>query len=645
MATIIGTTGNETLNGTGDADTILAFGGQDQILAGNGDDFILVGSGGSDSIDGGAGVDTLILSGNFSDYTITSFTQTGLVLSIGPVVETITNVEQVIFNDAAVRIVGGGGQYTTIQSAIDAASPGETILIAPGTYTENITINKAITLIGGGAPGDVVIQGTFRSDNGLAPGDSVRDFLLENGYSAAAGTGVTVSADGVTLSNLTVSGFNVGIEMASNDGLTIDNVDIDSSVYGIAKQDGTADVTNFTMTGGTISDSYMGMLVYAASVNNGSFDNVTINGTTFTQLGEKGIYAESLSNAVITGIIMTDVGEYGRGVGFDVAPRLGEFGNGIDINLKYGNYSNIAISDFTFTDVGSSAGVDGLPLDFGGAIVIKARDDAPSYVSNPATLDGVTIENGTIDGTSHGIRIGEPGKANNGPTNVVVNNVDITNEINADYNNFTTVEMTVNGTAGADVITVGADATGGMILNGLGGADDLTGGGGADTLVGGDGNDALDGGGGSDLATYAGPIAGYVISTNGTSVTITDSNPGNGDEGTDTLDGVERADFSDQSVLVVGGSSTYTSIQAAIDAASDGDVIVVLDGVYTENLTVDKAVSIITSNAGVAGTSGSRDAAGGTGEVTIDGTVTITAGALSRWMACASSTASPAATR
>ncbi len=40
MATIIGTTGNETLNGTGDADTILAFGGQDQILAGNGDDFI-----------------------------------------------------------------------------------------------------------------------------------------------------------------------------------------------------------------------------------------------------------------------------------------------------------------------------------------------------------------------------------------------------------------------------------------------------------------------------------------------------------------------------------------------------------------------------------------------------------------------------
>ncbi len=104
-----------------------------------------------------------------------------------------------------------------------------------------------------------------------------------------------------------------------------------------------------------------------------------------------------------------------------------------------------------------------------------------------------------------------------------------------------------------------------------------------------------------------------------------DTNAGNGDEGSDTLTAVERLDFADQSVLVVG-TGGFASIQAAIAAASDGDVIVVLDGVYTENLTVDKAVSIITSNAGVAGTSGSRDAAGGTGEVTIDGTVTITAG-------------------
>ena len=216
-------------------------------------------------------------------------------------------------------MVGAGG-YATIQAAIDAASPGETILIAPGTYNEHVVIDKAVTLVGGGAPGDVVIQGTFRADNGLAPGDSVAEFLETNTYSAASGTGVIVSSDDVTMSNITVSGFNVGIEMQSNDGLTLDGVDIDSSIYGIAKQDGTADVTNFTMTGGSVTDSYMGMLIYAASVNNGSFDIVTIDGTTFDSLGEKGIYTEQLSNATITNITMNDVGEYGRGPGFDVRP-------------------------------------------------------------------------------------------------------------------------------------------------------------------------------------------------------------------------------------------------------------------------------------------------------------------------------------
>ena len=40
--------------------------------------------------------------------------------------------------------------YPTIQSAIDAASPGDTIKVLPGTYREQITISKSLTLIGTG---------------------------------------------------------------------------------------------------------------------------------------------------------------------------------------------------------------------------------------------------------------------------------------------------------------------------------------------------------------------------------------------------------------------------------------------------------------------------------------------------------------
>ena len=49
---------------------------------------------------------------------------------------------------AATLTVGAGGQFKTVQQAVDAAKPGDTVLVAPGTYTENVVVSKPLTITG-----------------------------------------------------------------------------------------------------------------------------------------------------------------------------------------------------------------------------------------------------------------------------------------------------------------------------------------------------------------------------------------------------------------------------------------------------------------------------------------------------------------
>src|SRR5262249_17079322 len=50
--------------------------------------------------------------------------------------------------------------YTSIQAAVNAAHPGDTLRVAPGTYAEQVVINKDLQLVGTGptrAPTAVII--------------------------------------------------------------------------------------------------------------------------------------------------------------------------------------------------------------------------------------------------------------------------------------------------------------------------------------------------------------------------------------------------------------------------------------------------------------------------------------------------------
>ena len=98
-------------------------------------------------------------------------------------------------------------------------------------------------------------------------------------------------------------------------------------------------------------------------------------------------------------------------------------------------------------------------------------------------------------------------------------------------------------------ITAVAATSGNDVLVGTAQKDWLHGLDGNDTLTGGGGNDLLDGGAGNDTAIFAGAMADYsVITTNGV-ITITDNQPTvDGDDGTDTLVGIETLQFKDGSI-------------------------------------------------------------------------------------------------
>ena len=131
------------------------------------------------------------------------------------------------------------------------------------------------------------------------------------------------------------------------------------------------------------------------------------------------------------------------------------------------------------------------------------------------------------------------------------------------------IENVIGGDAG-DLI-VGNDSSNN--LDGGGGDDTISGGGGNDTLMGGDGNDvltggmgndALNGGAGSDQAIYGGNALDYLIDT--AAGTTSDTNPGDGNDGSDTLTNVETAQFSDLTVFFNGTNNAPIAFDDVAEA-------------------------------------------------------------------------------
>ena len=139
----------------------------------------------------------------------------------------------------------------TIQKGIDAAQNGDTVLVAPGTYQENVNFKgKAITVTSSGGPAVTTIDGggqetvvTFKTGESTA--STLNGFTITNGngYVSFGGGGITIKYASPTVTNNVIIGNRayrgVGIQICCGSpvirGNTVTN-NIDTGAFGAGIQ-------------------------------------------------------------------------------------------------------------------------------------------------------------------------------------------------------------------------------------------------------------------------------------------------------------------------------------------------------------------------------------------------------------------------
>ena len=156
-----------------------------------------------------------------------------------------------------------GGDGASIQAAINAADPGDTIEVHSGIYYELVNVKKQLTLrgvdTGGGKP---AVDARLR------------------------GSAITLTADGITLEGFTVTNgtgmgmmeflWTAGIRITSNNNIITNNT-VSNSSRGITLC--SWDPGNNSITGNNISSNKEGIGLWHSSSNNTFTGNIVCNNT------------------------------------------------------------------------------------------------------------------------------------------------------------------------------------------------------------------------------------------------------------------------------------------------------------------------------------------------------------------------------
>lgn len=228
---------------------------------------------------------------------------------------------------------GPVADFTSIRAAINAAHPGDEIIVKPGTYEENITVNKNLTIVSeSGNPSNTIIQAAKGSEDIFSVwtnGVSINGFSIKGAkYAGIHLFGVTDC--NITNNKLSNNGCGIDLYMFSSGNL-LDNNKISDSTTGISLGDSWYNSLN----NNSVSNCSGGISLFDSQNN-------TLNNNLISKNSEGiALIGESNSNILTNNTINSN-------------EKIGLHIYGTSNNLIYNNYFNNIINVEAEQDSGTN---------------------------------------------------------------------------------------------------------------------------------------------------------------------------------------------------------------------------------------------------------------------------------------------------
>ena len=160
----------------------------------------------------------------------------------------------VTWTDGSTHYVGFDA-FGTIQAGINAVAADGTVNVASGTYTEQLTIDQSLSVVGAGVSSTTIQAPATLSGNEIEIASGVT--VTMSGLSldgASSSTAIDVNGGDLSASSLAITGYNVGVSVENGGAVTITASTISGSTTGILVGSGSSDTSTLTAT----NDSFAG---------------------------------------------------------------------------------------------------------------------------------------------------------------------------------------------------------------------------------------------------------------------------------------------------------------------------------------------------------------------------------------------------